>query len=107
MLHFGLIQDAFHYALAACGGCALGYESVFTVPMWRRSRAMVSFTEPACAPKSRTEYLRLAYRAALEAGMTGIARPRTLADAERLAKQIKDRAYTLGVDAYTGERREA
>lgn len=87
------VQDAYHYALAAAGD----EDSAF------RSRR---------GERSRSDYLRRAFRKAVDAGLPTrhttlglppVRRPQSLKDARRLADDINESARAAGIDANTGE----
>jgi hypothetical protein len=81
------VQDAYHYALAACpGGVLGGYDSSF---------------QGGNAEYSPSKYLRMAYLAAKEAGCD-VKAPRALRDAPTLAEAIDLEARAGGVWAYGG-----
>ncbi len=84
-----MVQDAYHYALAAAGSDM----SVFT---------------GRYAEMSRSKYLRAALREARAAGLKltmlapGYLRPR-LENASNIAKAIRYAAAKHGIEAYSGE----
>lgn len=91
------VQDAYHYALAAAGDG----DSQF---------------DPRRTGRTRSDYLRMAYRTALSAGLPfrhttlglpPVRRPQSLKDARRLAEDINESARAAGIDANTGEARGA
>lgn len=87
-----LLQDAYHYALAAAGGSVDDVQSLFP----QRTRGGRYDHEP-----TRAEYLRRAHRKAKEGGLEVIS-PKRLADAAELARSILAQAKYLGIDAYEG-----
>jgi len=88
-INMAKVQDAYHYALAACpNGRNDGHESTFV---------------GKDAEVSPSGYLRMAYRQAREAGCVTVSRPMRLADAPALASAIWQEAKTQGISAYQGE----
>jgi hypothetical protein len=79
-------QDAFHYALAAAGGSAHGYESTFEV---------------GGKHGSPSSYLRMARKEAREAGIK--LPSQTKSEARELAKIIYNATADAGFDAYTSD----
>ncbi len=85
-INASIVQDAFHYALAANGGT------------WRGLESAMSRTE-----NSRGEYLKLAYQAARKANVHDVERPKRLSDVEDLLECLVGRCARQGLDPFTGE----
>lgn len=83
-----IVQDAYHYALAAMGGSRKGLESSFS---------------GRNADYSRGQYMKLAYQTAKKAGLD-VDRPKRLADVAEMVEYIEARCTHQGVDPFTGEK---
>jgi hypothetical protein len=91
------LQDAFHYALAACQGFSWnGWESSFTRECDRRLDIKKD------KPASRSELMREAVRKAQSAGLK-IKKTWLVRDAEKLAAEIDRQAREHGLHPNSGE----